>query len=103
MKIFWHQGGIHIEPETDNEMDALITISASIEMEEPLLTKCFASSGSGESGSDFLKTIGCHDIGKSPTMRHFNDKNSVVAVGVGLQIVTKLGSGPGRAKNPLRT
>ena len=31
MRIFWWQGGVHIHPETDEESDALLVITKSLE------------------------------------------------------------------------
>jgi hypothetical protein len=30
MRIFWHQGGLHIEPESDLERNALVALTANI-------------------------------------------------------------------------
>ena len=65
--------------------------------EKPLLAIQRTNSGSGSSGSDLLKAIGCQDVGVRPLPRDLNDKNPIVGVHVGLKVVPKLLRTPGGA------
>jgi hypothetical protein len=96
MKVFWHQGGLHIEPESDRERSALVTLTENMKLYEPPRTIQRANSGSGQLGSDLLEVLGCHDVGVRPIPGDLNDKNPVVGVRIGPQIVAKLDRCPRR-------
>ena len=97
MRVFWNNGGLFIEPESDQERAALVTLAENVRVEEPPRTIQRVNSGSGELGSDLLKALGCHDVGIRPLTGHLNDKDSVVGVKpVGPQIVPNLLGGPRR-------
>jgi hypothetical protein len=55
MLIFWHQGGLHIEPEGEQERKALVTLVENLKFAKPKRPLM----GSSVDGADkLLKTLG---------------------------------------------
>ncbi len=60
MRVFWHQGGLHIEPESDQERKALVTLVDNAKFGKPPGTSI--PGGVSELGSDqlFEAVVGDH-------------------------------------------
>jgi hypothetical protein len=63
MLVFWHQGGLRIEPEGEQEKRALVALVENAKFGKPAGT--LIPSGSSESGSDELSdtVVGNHQLG----------------------------------------
>jgi hypothetical protein len=96
MRIFWHQGGLHIEPEGENERNLLVEIVRNLKVGKPPEMQRRISGGCSESGSEdlFEALAGDHKAIPSSFTSQSHDKKHIAGVDVGLQIVPKLGSSP---------
>jgi hypothetical protein len=78
MRVFWHQGGLHIQPQTDDETQALIRLldMAGTEPEPEAQT----GSGSSELGSDGLLD---DEIAPRRFTRKPSNEDAVIIIDVG--------------------
>lgn len=54
MRIFWHEGGLHVQPENENEGQALVALVNNLKFGKPPgMLNCIPG-GEAESGSDKL-------------------------------------------------
>ena len=98
MRIFWHQGGLHIEPQSDDEPQALVGLLESVGTEPK--PEMRTGSGSSELGSDgLLDAVVCdHEITPRRFARKSCDKDTVVAINVRHKPVSNLSRGLGSSK-----
>ena len=80
MRIFWHQGGLHLEPESEQERDALVILVANAKFGKSPGT--VIPSGSSELGGDqFLDAItGNHKAGPRSLPSKANNQQHVVTI-----------------------
>ncbi len=80
MRIFWHQGGLHIEPEGDKERVALAALTENITFGRPAGTVIPA--GESELGSEHLfeRLIGDHQNSPGGLPGKPNDKKHVISI-----------------------
>lgn len=57
MRIFWYQGGLHLQPESIEECQALDLLSKNVKFERPPEMLCSTPSGESEAGES-----GCQKI-----------------------------------------
>jgi hypothetical protein len=96
MRIFWHQGGLHIEPEGESERNLLVEIVQNLKVGKPPEMQRRIPSGCSASGSEdlFKALVANHEASPSSLPTQSHDEKQVVGVNVGLQIVPKFDSGP---------
>ena len=80
MRVFWHQGGLHIEPESDQERKALVMLVDNAKFGKP--PGITVPGGSSELGSDqlFEAVIGDHQAGPRSLPGQRNNKQLVVSI-----------------------
>jgi hypothetical protein len=90
VRIFWWQGGIHIEPEGQRECEALAVLMENARFEKPDAPTMSASGTTAEgSGSELFELLAGHDIHKRPVTEQLRNKQSVVPVNIGLKVLQK--------------
>jgi hypothetical protein len=80
MLVFWHQGGLHIEPEGEQERRALVALVDNAKFGKPSGT--LIPSGSSESGCDELlkALVGDHQAGPRRLSGKPEDNQPVLSV-----------------------
>lgn len=80
MRIFWHQGGLHIEPEGDQERVALATLVDNVSFGMPQGT--IIPSGASELGGDqlFEAVAGNHEAGPRSFASKGHHKQHVISI-----------------------
>ena len=79
MKVFWYQGGIHFEPESQRETDLLMRW---VPLKDPSERQRSSSSGSSELGCEsiFKLLIGNHKRGPGRLTRKTGNQQAVVRI-----------------------
>lgn len=81
MRIFWHQGGLHVHPESKREGQLLTELFDSLKMGKPPELSGPTSSGQTLGGQDLADCIvGDHQVSPSGQILARNDKNPVIAI-----------------------
>ena len=92
MRIFWHQGGLHIEPEGERERAALVEIVENVRFGKPPEMRQRIPGGCSELGGEefFEAVVGNHEASPSGNASECSDEKHIVGINVGLQVVPKL-------------
>ena len=80
MRVFWQQGGLHLEPESEQERKALATLVDNAKFGKPPGT--VIPSGSSELGGDrfFDAVVGGHQAGPRSLPSKSDYKQHVVSI-----------------------
>lgn len=102
MLIFWHNGGVRIDPENEAETDALSLIFRNLKLDVPAILK--AGSPEREAADLAAEEILCsdavHGVGVSPVARNLDDKDSVIRIRISLEGISDRRSGGGPLDEP---
>ena len=81
MRIFWHEGGLHIHPESEHEGRMLVELVDRVKFEKPPEMQGFVSSGSSSSGEClFDRLVANHDVRPSGFSGKSHDKQTVIPI-----------------------
>jgi hypothetical protein len=81
MRVFWHQGGLHVHPESKREGQLLTELFNCLKVGKPPELSGPTSSGQTSSGQDLADCIVVnHQIPPSSQVLTRNDKNPVIAI-----------------------
>lgn len=80
MRVFWSNGGLHLEPEGDQERVALLALAGNITVGVP--SETVIPGGTCELGSEdfYERLIGNHESGPSGLPGKPSDKKHVVSI-----------------------
>jgi hypothetical protein len=81
MRIFWHNGGLQLLPETKREGELLDELSRNVKFERPPETNGLSNLGESSGGEDVLdRLMGNHHALPSSSARKLGDKNAVISI-----------------------
>jgi uncharacterized protein involved in type VI secretion and phage assembly len=81
MRVFWHEGGLHIHPESEHEGRMLVEIVDHMKFEKPPEMQVSNSSGSSSSCQELVDSlIGNHEVIPPSLTTQSNDKQPVVRI-----------------------
>ena len=81
MRVFWHQGGLHIHPESEHEGHLLVEIVDRMKFEKPPEMQVSNPSGSSLSCHELAGSlIGGHEVVPSSLTTQTNDKKPVIRI-----------------------
>ena len=81
MRIFWHEGGLHIHPESEHEGRMLVEIVDRLKFEKPPEMQVSNSSGSSSSCQELTnRLIGNHQVPPSSLATQSKDRHSIVRI-----------------------
>jgi hypothetical protein len=81
MRIFWHQGGLHVHPDSKREGQLLAELFNGLKIGKPPELDGPTSSGQTSSGQDLADCIiGDHQIPPSSVVLNLNHKQTVIPI-----------------------
>jgi hypothetical protein len=81
MRVFWHEGGLHIHPESEHEGRMLVEIVDRLKFEKPPEMQVSNSSGSSLSCDDLVGSlIGNHEVVPMGLTAQTDDKKPVIRI-----------------------
>jgi hypothetical protein len=81
MRIFWHEGGLHIHPESEHEGRMLVDIVDRLKFEKPPEMQVTNASGSSSSCHELASSlIGSHEVIPPRFSREANNKQPVIRI-----------------------
>ena len=81
MRVFWHEGGLHIHPESEHEGRMLVELVDHLKFEKPLEMQGFSGVGASSSCQELADClIGNHEIPPSRLTCQPDNKKSVVRI-----------------------
>jgi len=81
MRVFWHEGGLHIHPESEHEGRMLVDIVDHMKFEKPPEMQVSNSSGSSSSCQELASSlIGSHEVVPPSFTGEAKNKQSVIRI-----------------------
>lgn len=81
MRVFWHEGGLHIHPESEHEGRLLVEIVDRMKFEKPPEMQVRNPSGSSLSCDELAGSlIGSHEVVPVGLTTQTNDKNPIIRI-----------------------
>ena len=81
MRVFWHQGGLHVHPESEREGQLLVELYDQLKIGKPLELSGAVSSGQTLGGQELLDCLsGDHQIFPSGNVLESHNKQTVVPI-----------------------
>jgi hypothetical protein len=81
MRVFWHQGGLHVHPESKREGQLLAELFDHLKIGKPPELEGATSSGHTSGGQDLLDCIvGDYQIPPSGVVLESNHKQTVIPI-----------------------
>jgi hypothetical protein len=81
MRVFWHEGGLHIHPESEHEGRMLVEIVAQMKFEKPPEMRSSNPVVCSSGRQEFIDSIvGNHQVVPSGVSSQLNDKNPIIRI-----------------------
>lgn len=81
MRIFWHNGGVHVMPENDEESKLLCKLTENLKMEKPPEMQYCIPSGDTPSGDGLFElVVGNEQTSPSGLSGKTNHKKQVICI-----------------------
>ena len=81
MRVFWHQGGLHVHPESKREGQLLVELFDHLKVGKPPELSGATNSGHTSGGQDLLDClVGNHEILPSGEVLEPHNKQTVISI-----------------------